>query len=69
MTQPYPHRLRLHGGRNTHAAKPVRLPSGETALLTACGYRNGPKDELKPDDASVTCRATACQIASKETSR
>lgn len=60
----YPHRLRLHGGRNTHAARPVN--GNRDNLVTACGYLAGPKDERKPDDAPVTCRATGCQIAAEE---
>jgi hypothetical protein len=58
----YPHRLRLHGGRNTHAARPIPNAFGETALLTACGYTNGPRDELKQDDAPVTCRNCAQKV-------
>ncbi|MFF1790790.1 hypothetical protein ACFVX9_30535 [Kitasatospora sp. NPDC058243] len=50
----YPHRLRLHGGRNTHAAKIASgLPDN---LVTACGYIEGPRDERKDDDAPITCR-------------
>ncbi|MCG6499432.1 hypothetical protein [Kitasatospora sp. A2-31] len=67
MTQPYPHRLRLHGGRNTHAARPVN--GNPDKLVTACGYLAGPKDHRHPDDAPITCRATACQIATEETAR
>lgn len=61
----YPHRLRLHGGRNTHAAKPVN--GNRDNLVTACDYLAGQKDERKPDDAPITCRATGCQIAAEET--
>lgn len=60
MTQPsHPHRVRLHGGRNTHAARD--LNGGDRA--TACDY-------FLPDEAHnhwgdptdpVTC--TACKRA------
>lgn len=60
--QAFPHRLRLHGGRNTHAARPIRTAFGETALTTACGYINGPRDELKPDEALVTCRTCTTEM-------
>lgn len=59
----YPNRLRLHGGRNTHAAKTVADPIGQTVLITACGYTNGPSDDLRPDDAPVTCRTCTRAIA------
>ncbi|GAA2838240.1 hypothetical protein RMN57_13035 [Kitasatospora sp. CM 4170] len=67
MTQSYPRRLRLHGGRNTHAARTVN--GNPNQLVTACNYLAGPKDERKPDDAPITCRATGCQIAAEETAR
>ncbi|MFF0409138.1 hypothetical protein ACFYUY_01715 [Kitasatospora sp. NPDC004745] len=65
----YPHRLRLRGGRNTHAARPVRLPDDTTALLTPCGYMNGPRDELKTDGTVITCRACVRTITTEETAR
>lgn len=49
----HPHRLRLHGGRNTHASRPI---NGGPDLITACGYMAGPRDERKPDDAVINCR-------------
>lgn len=49
----YPNRVRLHGGRNTHAFGPTPgLPDG----ITACGYPIGTSEERKPDDAVITCR-------------
>lgn len=54
-------RIRLYGGRNTHAARPIN--GDPNNLVTACGYMAGPKDERKPTDSVVTCRQTACQIA------
>jgi hypothetical protein len=57
----YPHRLRLHGGRNTHATRIVNGDE-EDRLVTACGYTAGPKDETKPDDAVVTCRTCAKEL-------
>lgn len=65
MTQPqWPHRLRLHGGRNTHAARPIN--GDRNNLVTGCGYVAGPADERKTDDAPVTCRTGACASAAKE---
>jgi hypothetical protein len=60
----WPHRLRLYGGRNTHAARPVN--GAPDNLVTACGYLAGPKDERKADDAPITCCASACSTAAKE---
>lgn len=61
-TPHWPHRLRLYGGRNTHATRAVPGGGGTTRLLTACGYTNGPRDERKPDDAPVTCRNCAREM-------
>lgn len=33
--QPYPYRVRLHGGRNVHASRNV---NGGPDRVTACGY-------------------------------
>ena len=49
----YPHRLRLHGGRNTHAARPV---NGGPSVVTACDYLCEPSsNHMLPDNAPVTC--------------
>lgn len=54
MTRAYPHRLRLHGGRNKHAAK---LAAGfPENLITACGYIEGNGDHRQPDNTIITCR-------------
>lgn len=57
MNQPsatWPHRLRLHGGRNTHAARTIN--GGEDdRLVTACDYWADGKNDHKPDDAVITC--------------
>lgn len=52
----FPRRFRLHGGRNTHAARTVN-GGEEDRTVTACDYMAGPKDEPKPDDAVITCQA------------
>ncbi|GAA2439608.1 hypothetical protein [Streptomyces glaucus] len=58
----YPHRLRLYGGRNTHAAEKLAI-SGD--LLTACDYDAGAAYHRMPDTSAVTCRA--CQrVLAKE---
>lgn len=65
MTERHPHRIRLYGGRSTHAAR--RLPiSGD--LLTACDYSVNSEvaNHHLPATATVTCRA--CQrVLAKET--
>ncbi|MGA4941750.1 hypothetical protein [Streptomyces cinereoruber] len=64
MTQPvHPHRVRLHGGRNTHAARPGRMGS-----VTPCGYPVGRNDHQLPADEPVTCPACKRAIA-KENGR
>ena len=62
MTQPdHPHRVRLHGGRNTHAARD--LNTGDRT--TACDYflpdeaRNHRLDPTEP----VTCPACKRALA------
>lgn len=68
----YPHRVRLRGGRNTHAAQPDPQRSAHVNginhyLLTACGGmantapagyfpKPGP-DHRMDDDATVSCRS------------
>jgi hypothetical protein len=50
-----PHRLRLHGGRNVHGARP--LNGDPSNLVTTCSqYLTGPADHRLADDAPVTCR-------------
>lgn len=56
----YPHRLRLRGGRNTHAA---RTPAEHADAVTACGYVIvGSGDHRLPDDALITCRNCAREM-------
>ncbi|PVC73502.1 hypothetical protein [Streptomyces sp. CS081A] len=57
-------RVRLHGGRNTHAAQ----PDGSTAIFTTCGHITCPEDHWLPADEPVTCPACKRAIA-KETGR
>lgn len=64
MTTTYPHRLRLHGGRNTHAARPIN--GDPTNLVTACNYMAGPRDEVKPDDAVINCSGCVRAIGRTE---
>jgi hypothetical protein len=56
----YPHRLRLHGGRNNHAARPVN--GDPDNLVTACGYLAGPGDHRLDDDRPANCQACARRI-------
>lgn len=59
MTAGWPHRHRLHGGRNTHATRPTAgMPDG----ITACGYPIGDADHPQDDTAPVTCRACTREI-------
>ncbi|WP_318205354.1 hypothetical protein [Streptomyces sp. SCL15-4] len=61
MTQTdHPYRVRLHGGRNVHAARHV---NGSANRVTGCGYYL-PEDSTNhwmDDDTAVTCRG--CQRA------
>jgi hypothetical protein len=59
----YPHRLRLYGGRNAHAARTV---NGGPDLVTPCGYLAGPKDVRLDDATLITCRACNQQIKRSE---
>ncbi|MCG6493400.1 hypothetical protein [Kitasatospora sp. A2-31] len=65
----YQHRLRLHGGRNTHAARAVASRFEPTYLVTPCGHTSGRRDELKPDDTPITCPTCTRRIAAEETAR
>lgn len=49
MTQPTT-RVRLYGGRNTHAAHPGRM-----GHVTPCNYPVGRNDHWLPDDEPITC--------------
>lgn len=62
VTEPtWPHRLRLHGGRNTHAARPIN--GDRNNLVTACGYHAGPRDDRTiPDTAVINCRNCAREV-------
>lgn len=56
----HPLRVRLYGGRNTHAARQLARNCGtEMGLRTACDYIVGPGDHSLPDHATVTCRGCA----------
>ncbi len=56
----HPYRVRLHGGRNVHAARHV---NGSANRVTACGYYlpDGTDNHWLAATAPVTCRA--CQRA------
>lgn len=48
-------RVRLHGGRNTHAARPIN--GDPNNLVTGCDHMAGRAgDHPLPGDAPVTCR-------------
>ncbi|MEU8316685.1 MULTISPECIES: hypothetical protein [Actinomycetes] len=53
-TDRYPLRVRLHGGRNTHAAR----PAGDGDQITACDYflPAGTLSHQMPPTAVITCR-------------
>ncbi|GAA2929525.1 hypothetical protein [Streptomyces enissocaesilis] len=55
----FTHRLRLHGGRNYHAARRI---NGGAGLVTACDYLAGPRDEDLDGTATVTCRKCAASL-------
>ncbi|MFF8902570.1 hypothetical protein ACF082_34450 [Streptomyces lydicus] len=55
----FPHRLRLHGGRSTHATRTI---NGGPDLVTACDYMAGPKDQRVDDATPVNCRACGKRI-------
>jgi hypothetical protein len=59
MTE-YPHRVRLHGGRNAHAARD--LNTGDRA--TACDYflPDEAANHPLPADSPITCGACIRQI-------
>ncbi|MFF8784762.1 hypothetical protein [Streptomyces sp. NPDC015125] len=59
----FPHRIRLHGGRNTHAARPV---NGGPDLVTACDYMAVSKDQRLDDSAPVNCRACGQRIKKEQ---
>lgn len=52
----FPRRFRLHGGRNTHAGRPIN--GDPTRLVTACDcYADPNANHPLPDDAVITCPA------------
>ncbi|MES9804947.1 hypothetical protein [Streptomyces cinereoruber] len=53
-----PQRVRLYGGRNTHAARPGRM-----GRVTPCGYPVGRTDHRLPADEPVTCPACKRNLA------
>lgn len=60
----YPRRVRLHGGRNVHAARDL---SGD-GRATACDYYlvADARNEWKPNDAPITCPACLRAIAKEQ---
>ncbi|EDY52988.1 hypothetical protein [Streptomyces clavuligerus] len=62
MTDRYPHRVRLHGGRSTHAARDLLGGDRETA----CGYYlddGAVHHWMPPTAAAITCTACCRKIA------
>lgn len=49
----YPRRVRLHRGRNVHAAREL----SSTAWVTACDYylATEAENDWKPNEAPITC--------------
>jgi hypothetical protein len=60
VISPWPLRVRLHGGRNTHAA---RIISGGDRV-TACGYTlaENASNHWLANDADMTCRDCAHRL-------
>lgn len=55
MTKPqWPHRIRVYGGRATHAAG---MAAGFADPVTACGRTTGNGDEHQDENTPVTCQA------------
>lgn len=61
----YPHRVRLHGGRSVHAARPV---NGGADRVTACGQYlpHGSRNDWKDDGATVECQRCVRQARDEE---
>ncbi|MEU9606177.1 hypothetical protein [Streptomyces sp. NPDC048057] len=59
----YPLRVRLHGGRNTHGARPL-----DDDQITACDYfaAAGSQNHQLPADSPITCPGCLRQIARQE---
>ncbi|MFE7510138.1 hypothetical protein ACFU8I_02755 [Streptomyces sp. NPDC057540] len=64
MTQPTT-RVRLYGGRHTHAARPGR----GTTYRTPCGHLTTRNDHWLPDTEPVTCPACNRTLARTEAPR
>ncbi|MFE6874727.1 hypothetical protein [Streptomyces sp. NPDC057677] len=60
--QAYPERVRLHGGRNVHAAQPI-----DTGHITACAIYidRGAQNTWLPSDAPVACRRCTRDLVRK----
>lgn len=57
----FPLRVRLHGGRNIHAAK-VSDGGEEPYTVTACGYVVGNGNDFRAAATAVSCRACIRRI-------
>lgn len=63
MTERYPLRVRLHGGRATHAARPTDGGTHHNDRITACDYFLAAysTNHWMPNTATITC--SRCQRA------
>lgn len=61
----YPYRVRLHGGRSVHAARPV---NGGADRTTACGYYlpHGSDNDWRDDATAVGCTRCVRQQQDEE---
>lgn len=53
----YPQRVRLHGGRNVHAARVI--PTSSSGRVTSCDryIDAGSVNDWRPDSTPITCPA------------
>ncbi|MFY7065959.1 hypothetical protein ACOQFV_08865 [Nocardiopsis changdeensis] len=65
----YPHRVRLRGGRNTHAARAYQDITYD--LITPCDYVANTQtgDHALPDDAAVNCPRCVRQLNAEDADR
>lgn len=65
MADRYPHRVRLHGGRNTHAARDI--PTSRSRVTACDCYLDAEAvNDWKPDTAPITCPACKRAIAKEQ---
>jgi hypothetical protein len=65
----YTHRVRVRGGRNTHAARTYQ--DRDYDLITACDYvaNTNAGDHALPADASVNCPRCVRRLNAEEADR